>query len=294
MEKAKKKIDITTIILIAALVIGLSLILYPTVSDYVNGFSQSTVISTYTKAVSIIEKPQYDKMMSDAEKFNSLMNPSLGARELTEDEIANYESVLNVDGKGAMGYVEIPSIDVSLPIYHGTSEGVLQKGVGHLEWTNLPIGGAGTHSVVSGHRGLPSSKLFTNLDKLETGDVFYINVLEDKLCYEVDQILIVIPSDTSSLNIVDGQDLCTLMTCTPYGINTHRLLVRGHRIENIDGEPVTSKVTSNAGQVNPYLVAFLISVPILLIMLFILIYKDFGKGKNKYSEQVRANDYVKK
>ena len=183
---------------------------------------------------------------------------------------AEYESLLDISGQGVMGYIEIPEIDVSLPIYHGTEDPVLQVAVGHLEWSSLPVGGESTHCVLSGHRGLPSAKLFTNLDKLREGDTFLLRVLDEILTYEVDQILIVEPQDTAALEIAEGEDYCTLVTCTPYGINTHRLLVRGHRIDNIE-EVKTVRVTADAVQIEPMLVAPVVAIPMLLILLILLL-----------------------
>ena len=165
-----------------------------------------------------------------------------------------------------MGYIEIPEIDVSLPIYHGTEDPVLQVAIGHLEWTSLPVGGESTHCVLSGHRGLPSAKLFTDLDRLVVGDRFRLGVLDQVLTYEVDQILIVEPQDTEALLIEEGKDLCTLVTCTPYSINTHRLLVRGHRVET-EKDAKNVRVTSDAIQIEPYLVAPVVAAPILLVLL---------------------------
>ena len=211
----------------------------------------------------------YDAMLQASRDYNQ----SLAAREtsyfLSERQQAEYDSLLDVGGTGIMGYIEIPEIDVSLPIYHGTEDTVLQAAVGHLEWTSLPVGGESTHCVLSGHRGLPSAKLFTNLDKLREGDTFLLRVLDEILTYEVDQILIVEPQDTAALEIVEGQDYCTLVTCTPYGINTHRLLVRGHRIDNIE-EVKTVRVTADAVQLEPMLVAPVVAIPMLLILLILL------------------------
>ena len=177
-----------------------------------------------------------------------------------------------------MGYIEIPSIQVSLPIYHGTDEAVLQVAVGHLEWSSLPVGGESTHCVLSGHRGLPSAKLFTNLDRLAVGDVFLLRVLDEVLTYEVDQILIVEPSETDALRIVGGMDYCTLVTCTPYGVNTHRLLVRGHRIENAE-EARTVRVTADAVQIEPLLVAPIAAIPLLAVLLIALLIPRRAKNR---------------
>ena len=178
-----------------------------------------------------------------------------------------------------MGYIELPSIDCSLPIYHGTEESVLQIAIGHLEWSSLPVGGESTHCVLSGHRGLPSAKLFTNLDKLQEGDVFLLRVLDEVLTYEVDQILIVEPQEIAALQITEGEDLCTLVTCTPYGINTHRLLVRGHRIENAP-EARLVRVTADAVQIEPLLVAPIVALPMLLLLLILLLLPKRPKNDN--------------
>ena len=183
---------------------------------------------------------------------------------MSEEQQKQYDSLLNFDGTGNMGYINIPKINVELPIYHGTSDSVLQTSIGHLEETSLPVGGESTHTVLSGHRGLPSAKLFTDLDKLTEGDTFTLNILNQTLTYEVDQIRIVEPTDLSDLQIEEGQDLCTLVTCTPYGINTHRLLVRGHRIANQNGE---AQVIADALQIRPIYIMPFVAVPILLILI---------------------------
>ena len=187
---------------------------------------------------------------------------------LTDTQERQYSDLLNIDGTGIMGYLEIPAIKLSLPIYHGTEDSVLQIAVGHIEWSSLPTGGAGTHCVLSGHRGLPSAKLFTNLDQLVAGDTFVIRVLDEVMTYEVDQILIVEPEDVSALTIEDGKDLCTLVTCTPYGVNSHRLLVRGHRVES---QSEAIRVTSDAVQIEPLIVAPLVATPALLLLLILLL-----------------------
>ncbi len=188
---------------------------------------------------------------------------------LSENDKLAYENLLNIDGNGVMGYIEIPIIKVTLPISHGTSDEVLQNGVGHVEWSSLPVGGESTHCVLSSHRGLPSAKLFTNLDKLEPGDTFMLCILHEVLTYEVDQILIVEPKDTAALTITEGEDYCTLVTCTPYGINTHRLLVRGHRVEN-EEDAAAVHVTSDAVEIEPLIVAPLLAIPLLIIIIIIL------------------------
>ena len=261
---------LSTIVLVILLLIGLSLLLYPTVSDYWNSFHQTRAIATYAENVAALDNASYDAIWDAARQYNrNLLNRSNSFR-LSEEQKAEYESLLDISGQGVMGYIEIPEIDVSLPIYHGTEDPVLQVAVGHLEWTSLPVGGESTHCVLSGHRGLPSAKLFTNLDKLREGDTFLLRVLDEILTYEVDQILIVEPQDTAALEIVEGQDYCTLVTCTPYGINTHRLLVRGHRIDNIE-EVKTVRVTADAVQLEPMLVAPVVAIPMLLILLILLL-----------------------
>lgn len=260
------KKNISTIILMLILLTGLSLLLYPTLSDYWNSFHQSRAIASYAEAVAEMDDVDYRKLWNDAVRYNRDLSKNANHWFLTDEEREEYERLLDVSGNGIMGYIEIPSIKVSLPIYHGVDEGILQIAVGHIEGTSLPVGGLGTHCVVSGHRGLPSAKLFTNLDELREGDLFLMRVLDETLTYEVDQILIVEPEDTSALEFEKGKDLCTLVTCTPYGINSHRLLVRGHRIEN--QETASSiRVTADAQQIEPVVVAPILAVPILLILL---------------------------
>ena len=269
----------TTVLLVLLLAAGLSLLLYPSVSDYWNSLHASRAVTGYAQDVQSLTDDAYDAMLQAARDYNQ----SLAAREtsyfLSERQQAEYDSLLDVGGTGIMGYIEIPEIDVSLPIYHGTEESVLQIAVGHLDWSSLPVGGESTHCVLSGHRGLPSAKLFTNLDKLTEGDTFVLRVLDEVLTYEVDQILIVEPQEVGALQIVEGQDYCTLVTCTPYGINTHRLLVRGHRIENIEEAKVV-RVTADAIQIEPLLVAPVVAIPILLLLLILLLLPKRPKTKH--------------
>ena len=261
---------LSTIVLVILLLIGLSLLLYPTVSDYWNSFHQTRAIATYAENVAALDNASYDAIWDAARQYNQNLLSRSNSFLLSEEQKAEYESLLDISGQGVMGYIEIPEIDVSLPIYHGTEDPVLQVAIGHLEWSSLPVGGESTHCVLSGHRGLPSAKLFTNLDKLREGDTFLLRVLDEILTYEVDQILIVEPQDTAALEIVEGQDYCTLVTCTPYGINTHRLLVRGHRIDNIE-EVKTVRVTADAVQLEPMLVAPVVAIPMLLMLLILLL-----------------------
>lgn len=259
---------------------GLSLLLYPTVSDYVNSLHQSRAISDYANRVSEIAKEDYTSYMQAAKAYNRQIPARPNLYKLSPEERAQYEELLNIGGSGVMGYVEIPVIDVSLPVYHGTSDSVLQTAIGHLEWTSLPVGGIGTHCVLSGHRGLPSAKLFTNLDRLVVGDVFMIRVLNEVLTYEVDQILIVEPQNTDALQIVNGKDYCTLVTCTPYGVNTHRLLVRGHRIENAKQASAVF-ITSEAIQIEPAIVAAVLGVFIILVLIIVSFVK---KGRKETAD----------
>ena len=256
----------TNFILMFILFVGLSLLLYPTASDYWNSHHQTRAITTYADNVAALDQARYEELLEAARQYNEKLASQEPHYQLSEEEKEEYESTLEVSDTGIMGYIEIPEIDVKLPIYHGTDDAVLQTAVGHLEWTSLPVGGESTHCVISGHRGLPSAKLFTSLDKLREVDTFLLRVLDEVLTYEVDQILIVEPQDTEALQIEEGKDYCTLMTCTPYGINTHRLLVRGHRIENAE-EAREIRVTADAMQVDPFLVAPVVGVLLLLIIL---------------------------
>lgn len=260
----------STIILILVFLVGLSLLLYPTVSNYWNSRRQSYAIANYVKDVAALNNDVYKQLWTDAQNYNKTLVGGAGPHELTDEERAEYETQLNVSESGIIGYIEIQKIGCSLPIYHGTEDSVLQIAIGHIEGSSLPVGGESTHCVLSGHRGLPSAKLFTELDQLVEGDTFVIRVLDEILTYEVDQILIVLPYEVEALQIEEGKDYCTLVTCTPYGINSHRLLVRGHRVENA-AEATTVRVTADAMQIEPMVVAPLVAVPMLLILLILLI-----------------------
>lgn len=276
-----KKDTVITFILILVLLIGLSLLLYPSFSNAWNQKNQSQVIISYDKEIENLQKEEYQQIWQSAVDYNKTLLPRSNAYLLTEEQKARYHAELNLSGVGIMGYIEIPKLDVHLPLYHGTEDSVLQIAVGHLEWTSLPTGGESTHSVFSGHRGLPSATLFTDLDKLIVGDTFILNVLQEMLTYEVDQILVVEPTDTESLLIQEGKDLCTLVTCTPYGINTHRLLVRGHRVENAEVARKV-KVTSDAIEIEPLIVACIIVVPLLLLILLAVSIIDRISRRMKY------------
>ena len=254
----------TTILLVLILLTGVSLLLYPTVSDYWNSFHQSQAIASYVEAVAEIDNTDYEKMWQEAVAYNEKLKDNSGRWMPTDEELEEYERLLNVSDTGIMGYIEIPKIKVSLPIYHGTDEAILQIAIGHIPGSSLPVGGKGTHCVVSGHRGLPSAKLFTDLDQLEEGDLFMMRILDETLTYEVDQVRIVEPEELSDLEIDEDKDLCTLVTCTPYGINSHRLLVRGHRVENLKED--TIRVTADAQQIDPVMVAPVVAVPLILLL----------------------------
>lgn len=282
------KNKLTTILLILALFAGLSLLLYPTVSDYWNSLHASQAVADYAENVRNLEAEKYEQVLQDAKSYNQMLPYKQTTFALSEEEKEAYDALLDISGTGVMGYIEIPTVNISLPVYHGTEDAVLQIAVGHLEWSSLPVGGESTHCVLSGHRGLPSAKLFTNLDKLVAGDKFIMRVLDEVLTYEVDQILIVEPTDVSTLMIEAGKDLCTLVTCTPYGINSHQLLVRGHRIENQE-EAQAIRVTSDAIQIGPLIVAPAVALPMLLVLLMILLVsggktKSAGGKKNAKTE----------
>lgn len=270
----------STILLIVILLIGLSLLLYPTVSNWWNSFHQSRAIKAYSFAIDELEPEDFSAVFERAEEYNRELK-SIPYPMVNYEQVPGYEDALNIIGKGIMGYIQIPKIDVSLPIFHGTSETVLQDAAGHLQGSTLPIGGPGTHCVISAHRGLPSARLFTDLDKIEVGDTFTITVLDRIMTYEVDQILIVEPSNMEPVYPVAGEDYCTLLTCTPYGINTHRMLVRGHRTENAK-ETVQIRVTADAVQIEPVIVAPLVAAPILLVLLIIVLLPKPKKNRRNY------------
>ena len=260
----------TLIIPLLGLIVGLSLLLYPSLSNWWNSMHQSRAVASYVEQVANLDEDQYAHLWDEVWNYNRELTKRPNSYILNDQQRERYDKLLDVGGTGIMGYVEIPSIGVTLPIYHGTDETVLQIAVGHLEWTSLPVGGESSHCVVSGHRGLPSAKLFTDLDELVVGDIFMFRVLDEILTYEVDQILIVEPHETDALLIEEGKDLCTLITCTPYGVNSHRLLVRGHRVENQEMAQ-TIRVTADAVQIEPVIVAPILAIPMLLVLLIILL-----------------------
>ena len=255
----------STIILILIFLVGLSVMLYPSVSDAVNRKHQSRAVAGYAEEVEQLSDADYQTYFDAADAYNRQLNTTPNAF-YKPDLVSGYAQTLDISGTGIMGYITIPKISVELPIYHGTDEGVLQVAAGHLEGSSLPVGGAGTHAVISAHRGLPSAKLFTNLDELEVGDRFTITVLNRVLTYEVDQISIVLPTEIDQLLPTEGMDYVTLMTCTPYGINTHRLLVRGKRVETTESQKHI-RVAADAFRIEPIIVAPILAIPMLLAAL---------------------------
>ncbi len=266
-EKKEKKREGKglTVILILLFFVGLSVLCYPAISNWWNSKTMSRVVATYDEAVSSLDEADYSEYFEAAYAFNEIVSSAGSLSAITNSEqFEDYYDILDITGTGIMGYVTIEKIDVQLPIYHGTGSAVLSSGAGHLEGTSLPVGGESTHAVISAHRGLPSSTLFTNLNELEIGDTFTITVLNQVLTYQVDQITTVLPEEIEDLYIEKGQDYVTLMTCTPYGINTHRLLVRGTRIETAKSTYV--RVAAEAYRLDPVLVAVFIAIPILAVL----------------------------
>lgn len=278
--QSKKSSSASTIILVAIFFVGLSVMLYPTISDFWNEKRQSQAIINYDDLIVDLQPEDYSEHFSKADSYNQKIKdmqfPFLNHKDITNE----YSNVLNINGDGMMGYITIEKIKIQLPLYHGTSDKVLNSAVGHIEGSSLPIGGKSTHAVLSAHRGLPSAKLFTNLDKLETGDIFTIRILDRTITYQVDQIIIVLPHETNELSIVPEKDYCTLVTCTPYGINTHRMLVRGSRIENIEDDKVINVITE-AYQIDPLIVTPAVAAPMLGLLLAYLIIKSSKEKKKR-------------
>ena len=260
---------------------------YPSLSNWFNSFHQTVAIANYSKKVANMDRQSFDRMIKEAEEYNRSLVGKKGRFTLSETDKEEYKKVLNVTESGIMAYIDIPKIDISLPIYHGVGESVLQIAIGHIEGSSLPVGGKGTHCAVSGHRGLPAARLFTDLDQLEVGDKFLVQILDHTLTYEVDQIRIVLPEEFQDLEIDPEKDLMTLITCTPYTVNSHRLLVRGHRVEN--DNPNAANITADALLYKPYYVAPIVAAPILLILLIMmLITTSSGYRQRKAAEKRRA------
>lgn len=281
MKRTLKKLfkkDKLNVMLVFVFIIGLSVMLYPPISSYWNSKVQSRAVVSYSNAVKSLTEEEKDTMLKKADTYNEKLK-DVNRPFLNYAEAGDYNSILDISGTGIMGYVTIEKLGVELPIYHGTSEGVLQVAAGHLEGSSFPVGGEGTHSVLSAHRGLPSARLFTNLDKMEAGDTFTVTVLDRKLTYQVDQIKIVEPQKINDLTIEEGKDYCTLMTCTPYGINSHRLLVRGERISQ---EESGNYVMADGYLVNTSAVAIVVAIILLFwILLGLLIWQRFSWKRKK-------------
>ena len=270
----------SNIILVLLLLIGLSLILYPSVSDYWNSFHQTRAIARYAEMVADIDNEIYDAVWQSAAAYNERL-AEIGVQwELTEEQREAYIRELDVTGTGIMGYIEIQKINCFLPIYHSTEDAVLQIAIGHLEGSSLPVGGESSHCILSGHRGLPSARLFTDIDQLAEGDTFVLRTLDEMLTYQVDQIRIVLPYELDDLKIEPGRDYCTLVTCTPYGVNSHRLLVRGHRVDNApDAQKI--RVTGDAFMIDSLVVAPLVALPMLLMLLIVLLVSSAKKSDRR-------------
>ena len=283
-DKKKKKSKLPTIILSVILLAGVGIMSYPTISDLWNERHATRSIASYIEQVDNTSQAVKEELLREADEYNSSLD--LGVHfKLDEEAYARYESLLDVTGTGIMGYVQIPSINVNLPIYHGTDEAVLQIAAGHLAGSSFPTGGERTHAVISGHRGLPSAKLFTDLDRLVEGDIFMVTVLDRTCTYQIDQIHIVLPEEIADLAIEEGKDYMTLITCTPYGINTHRMLIRGHRIGNLEsgGSVVVSR---EAVRVAPVIVFFATAVPLLILTTGASLAVSNARGRKKSQEQI--------
>lgn len=269
----------TVIFLTLGFLVGISLLLYPAFSNYWNSKTQSWAIVDYESVLEHFKPEDYSAMFQAAYDYNRALYET-DYPLMDYEEIPGYYDTLKLPGSSIIGYVKIDKIGVELPIYHGTSDEVLNVGVGHLEGTSLPVGGENTHSVMSAHRGLPSAKLFTDLDRLEPGDTFQITVLDQVLTYQVDQVKVITPTEVEDLLIAEGKDYCTLFTCTPYGINTHRLLVRGIRIETIVEKPIIY-VANEAFRIEPLLVTPAVAAPMLLVFFIHLMVKYREPPKKK-------------
>lgn len=273
------KKHMSTIIAILVFITGLSLLLYPTVSNYWNSKHQSRVVANYSDTLAKMDKKEKQAAIDQAVQYNESLVLNGNRFSPSDSELSLYKSLLNADGTGMMGYITIPEIRCKLAIYHSVDDSVLQVGVGHLEGSSLPVGGSSTHCVISGHRGLVSARLFTDIDRLEKGDLFYLHVYGKVLAYEVDKISVVEPEDYGPLEIEEGKDLCTLLTCTPYGINTQRLMVRGHRV--VDSLYDESNITSDAARVDTLVVASCVGVVLLLVGIIVSkIWRLKGHEKN--------------
>ena len=281
-KKKGKGSSVSTIILLVILLVGVGILLYPSVSDWWNSMHATQAIAGYVTAVEDLSAQEREDAIKAAQAYNTKLLNGVDF-DLTEEEYAEYEALLDIGGTGIMGYVQISAIGVNLPIYHSVDESVLQIAVGHIPGSSLPVGGEQTHSVLSGHRGLPSAKLFSDLDRMVEGDIFTLNVMGQTFTYMVDQIRIVLPEEVDELAIQPGRDYCTLVTCTPYGVNTHRMLVRGKRIENIAGEVV---VVAEAVRIPNYVVIPAVGIPLLFLTLTIMLIVSGFTGRKKTKKEI--------
>ena len=292
MNKAIKE-KLVIFLFILMILIGLGIILYPIISNQINEKRYQNVIKTYQYAVTKKTTGESGKLLTEAKEYNRTLSSGRIVdvfQNPNQTSSTEYLSILNVNNNGMMGYISIPKIDVRIPIYHGTSSDILQKGVGHLEGSSLPIGGDSTHAILSAHRGLPSSRLFTDLDQLKDGDVFYIYILDEVLAYKVNQILVTEPSETEALEIVNGKDYITLVTCTPYAVNTHRLLVRGERIEynkQIQQQTLENKSLSTADII--LYISLIISIILIIIVIVTII--SYKKKKDRHAKLLREDSF---
>lgn len=281
--KSKIKENIPFIFFTLLFLIGFGIMLYPVLSNALSQISYNETISSYEQSVSDENSSLYQSMIQEAVHYNEKLTTSSIVDVFSDPEITNseeYMDILNLNRDGVMGYISIPKIDIKIPIYHGTSSEVLSKGVGHLEGSSFPVGGESTHAILSAHRGLPSARLFTDLDQLEVGDKFYIYILDQIYTYQVDQVLVIEPSETEALQIQDGKDLVTLVTCTPYGVNTHRLLVRGERVEEL-AEQVIESESNRDLTINDYVLYIgLFGAIVLVLVTIIIVWKIHRKNRS--------------
>lgn len=279
-----------TILLALLLVGGLGLLLYPSVSNWWNERHSSKSVASYQEAVSSIDPEEKARYWAEAKEYNDALIGDIGRLKIRDDPEAMelYNSILDFDTGGMMGYVSIPCIEVSIPIYHGTADNVLQVACGHLEGTSMPIGGPGTHVAISGHTGLPSAELFTHLTDVVVGDTFILYILDEKMTYQVDQILVVLPTEMESLAIDKDKDQCTLITCTPYGVNSHRLLVRGHRIANAEELGTVRAPDADASRLDTAFTAIILMAPPMLV--YILLAGRSGRSKKKSKKTTKKEE----
>lgn len=280
-KKKKRRVSVSTIILVVILLAGVGIFTYPTISDWWNSMHATQAIAGYVAAVEGMSKEEKEAIIQKAHEFNDTL-PNGANFNLSPEKYAEYESILDITGTGIMGYIQIGVIGVDLPIYHGTDEAILQIAVGHLAGTSFPVGGDRTHAVMSGHRGLPSAKLFTDLDKLTEGDTFTVTVLDQTVTYAIDQIRIVLPEETDELAIQNGHDYATLVTCTPYGVNSHRMLMRGTRVDNVSSVATPAE----AVRIPTYIIIPAVGIPLLFIVLLVMLIYYRLKGKQKTTEEI--------